>query len=193
MESDKKHYLRMGVTIFASLAAVVAFFFLILRYEGLKAYLDVIHVALQPVVAGIVIAYVLCPVAKFFERRLGRVGWLSRAARSLSVLFTLIFAMGILGLFCALVLPQVVDSIRTLVVDLPEMLEVQLARLGTYLESDSDAAATVMQMITSVETFLMTWIKENLFSTVSNVAGSVLSVGSAIVNFVVFVVMLEMF
>ena len=27
MESDKKHYLRMGVTIFASLAAVVAFFF----------------------------------------------------------------------------------------------------------------------------------------------------------------------
>jgi len=50
------------------------------------------------------------------------------------------------------------------VVDLPEMLEVQLARLGTYLESDSDAAATVMQMITSVETFLMTWIKENLFS-----------------------------
>ena len=62
MESDKKHYLRMGVTIFASLAAVVAFFFLILRYEGLKAYLDVIHVALQPVVAGIVIAYVLCKV-----------------------------------------------------------------------------------------------------------------------------------
>ncbi|MEZ3461768.1 MAG: AI-2E family transporter [Lachnospiraceae bacterium] len=190
MESDKKHYLRMGVTIFASLAAVVAFFFLILRYEGLKAYLDVIHVALQPVVAGIVIAYVLCPVAKFFERRFGRVGWLSRAARSLSVLFTLIFAMGILGLFCALVLPQVVDSIRTLVVDLPEMLEVQLARLGTYLESDSDAAATVMQMITSVETFLMTWIKENLFSTVSNVAGSVLSVGSAIVNFVVSVVVM---
>ena len=188
MKSDKKQYLRMGVTIFVSLAAVVAFFFLLLRYQGLKSYLDVITMALQPVMAGIVIAYVLCPVAKFFERQFCRVKGLARAARLLSVLFTLIFAMGILVLFCALVLPQVVDSIRTLVVDLPGMLEIQLTRLEKYLESDSDAAATAMQMITSVETFLMTWIKENLFSTVSNVAGSVLSVGSAIVNFVVSVV-----
>lgn len=190
MESDKKQYLRIGLTIFASLAAVVAFFFVILRYRGLKAYLDIISMALQPVVVGIVIAYVLCPVAKFLERQFCRGKGRFRAARPLSVLFTLIFAMGILGLFCALVLPQVVESIRSLVVDLPAMLQVQLDRLESYLEADSNAAATVMQMITSVETFLMTWIKENLFATVSNVAVSVLSVGSAIVNFVVSIVVM---
>lgn len=188
MKSNKNQYLRAGLTIFGSLAAVVAFYFVILRYQGLKAYLEIISLALQPVMVGIVIAYVLCPVAKFLERQFRRAKGLSRAARPLSVLFTLIFAMGILGLFCALVLPQVVDSIRSLVVDLPGLLEVQLARMESYLETDSDAAAMVMQMITSVETFLMTWIKENMFSTVSNVAASVLSVGSAIVNFVVSVV-----
>ncbi len=188
MESDKKQYLRIGLTVFLSFAAVVAFFFLILRYQGLKAYLDIISLALQPVVVGTVIAYVLCPVAKFLERQFRRIKGLSRVSRPLSVLFTLVFAMCILGLFCALVLPQVVESIRSLVIDLPAMLEVQLARLERYLEADSNAAATVMQMITSVETFLMTWMKENLFATVSNVAGSVLSVGSAIVNFVVSIV-----
>ena len=161
-----------------------------LRYQGLKAYLDIVSLALQPVMAGVVIAYVLCPVAKFLERQFRRVKGLSRAARPLSVVFTLIFAMGILGLFCALVLPQVVESIRSLVVDLPAMLETQLTRLESYLEADSDAAATAMQMITSVETFLMTWIKENLFATVSNVAVSVLSVGSAVVNFVVSIVVM---
>lgn len=188
MESDKKRYLRMGITIFVSLAAVVAFYFIVLRYQGLKTYLDIVSLALQPVMAGIVIAYVLCPVAKFLERQFRRGKWLARAARPLSVLFTLIFAFGILGLFCALILPQVVDSIRSLVVDLPGMLEVQLTRLESYLEEDSDAASTVMQMIASVETFLMTWIKENLFATVSNVAVSVLSIGSAIVNLVVSIV-----
>ena len=147
-----------------------------------------ISLALQPVMVGIVIAYVLCPVAKFLERQFRRGKRLSRVARPLSVLFTLIFAIGILGLFCALILPQVADSIRSLVVDLPGMLEVQLARLDSYLETDSEAAATVMQMITSVETFLMAWIKENMFETVSNVAVSVLSIGSAIVNLVVSVV-----
>lgn len=178
----------MGVTIFVSLAAVVAFYFIVLRYEGLKYYLDIISLALQPVIVGIVIAYVICPVAKFLERQFRRGKWLSRAARPLAVLFTLLFVIGILGLFCALILPQVVESIRSLVVDLPEMLEVQLARLESYLKEDSDAAEAVMQMITSVETFLMTFIKENLFAAVSNVAGSVLSVGSAIVNLVVSIV-----
>lgn len=188
MKSGKKRYWRIGLTIFVSLAAVVAFYFIILRYQGIKSYLDMISLALQPVMVGIVIAYVLCPVAKFLERQFRRGKRLSRVARSLSVLFTLIFAIGILGLFCALILPQVADSIRSLVVDLPGMLEVQLARLESYLEEDSDAAATVMQMITSVETFLMAWIKENMFETVSNVAVSVLSIGSAIVNLVVSVV-----
>ncbi|MDE5824103.1 MAG: AI-2E family transporter, partial [Lachnospiraceae bacterium] len=188
MKSGKKHYLRIGLTIFVSLAAVVAFYFMVLRYQGLKFYLDIISLALQPVMVGIVIAYVLCPVAKFMERQFRRVKGLSRAARPLSVLFTLIFAMGVLGLFCALILPQVADSIRSLVIDLPGMLEVQLTRLESYLEADSEAAATVMQMIASVETFLMTWIKENMFAAVSNVAVSVLSIGSAIVNFVVSIV-----
>lgn len=188
MEPDKKRYLQMGVTIFVSLATVVAFYFIVLRYEGLKYYLDIISLALQPVIVGIVIAYVICPVAKFLERQFRRGKWLSRAARPLAVLFTLLFVIGILGLFCALILPQVVESIRSLVVDLPEMLEVQLARLESYLKEDSDAAEAVMQMITSVETFLMTFIKENLFAAVSNVAGSVLSVGSAIVNLVVSIV-----
>lgn len=188
MKSGKKRYWRIGLTIFVSLAAVVAFYFIILRYQGIKSYLDMISLALQPVMVGIVIAYVLCPVAKFLERQFRRGKRLSRVARPLSVLFTLIFAIGILGLFCALILPQVADSIRSLVVDLPGMLEVQLARLDSYLETDSEAAATVMQMITSVETFLMAWIKENMFETVSNVAVSVLSIGSAIVNLVVSVV-----
>lgn len=188
MKSGKKRYLRTGLTIFVSLAAVVAFYFIILRYQGIKSYLDMISLALQPVMVGIVIAYVLCPVAKFLERQFHRGKRLSRVARPLSVLFTLIFAIGILGLFCALILPQVADSIRSLVADLPRMLEVQLARLDSYLETDSEAAAAVMQMITSVETFLMAWIKENMFETVSNVAVSVLSIGSAIVNLVVSVV-----
>lgn len=188
MKLDKKQYLRIGITIFASLAAVVAVYFLILRYEGLKAYLDMISLALQPVMVGIVIAYVLCPVAKFLERQCRRVKWLTRAARLISVLLTLVAAVGVLGLFCALILPQVAESIGSLVVDLPRLLEVQLTRLGDYLESDSEAADTVMQMITSVETFLMTWIKENLFSAMSNVAVSVVSIGSAIVNLVVSIV-----
>ncbi len=139
-------------------------------------------------VIGMVFAYLLCPVAKFLERQCRRIKILTPAARLISVLLTILLAFGVLGMFCALILPQLVDSVRSLVEDLPHLLEVQLTRLSTYLESDSEAADTVMQMITSMETSLMSWIKTNLFATVSTVASSVLSIGSALVNLVVSVI-----
>ena len=186
--NQNKDYLKLGVTIFASLAATIIFFFLLFRYQEITAFLNVILSALQPVTVGIVLAYLLCPVAKFFEAQCKRVKWLARIARMLSVLLTLVLAIGVLGLFGALVMPQLVESVSTLVKELPGLLEGQLARLNTYLESDNDVAAAVMQMIESAETSLVDWIKTNLFSTVSTVANSILSIGSALVNMVISIV-----
>lgn len=185
---QNKDYFKLGVTIFVSLAATIAFFFFLFRYQQFTVFLNVIMSALQPVVVGIVLAYLLYPVAVFLEVQCKRIKWLSRIARMLSVLLTLILTIGVLGLFCALVMPQLVESVSSLVRELPGMLENQLARLNTYLESDNDVAAAVMQMIESAETSLVDWIKTNLFSAVSTVANSILSIGSALVNMVISVV-----
>lgn len=187
MDSNDKNYFRLGVTIFASLSATILFFFLLFRYGELKAYLSFILSALRPVLVGIILAYLLCPAAKFLERQFRRVKALVRPARGLSVLLTIVLSFCVLSFFCALILPQLVESVMGLE-ELPGMLELQLTKVSAYLESDSDAAETVMQMITSVETSLMAWMKTNLFATVSTVANSVLSVGSALVNFVVSIV-----
>lgn len=190
MERNKKFYLRLGVTIFASLAATVTFFFFLFRYQEMKAFFAIFLSALQPVLTGMILAYLLCPIAKFMEQQCCRVKYFSRFARLLSVLLTLILAFGVIGLFCASILPQLVESVSSLIRDLPGLLEIQLAKLNTYLESNNNAAVTVIQMIESVETFLASWIRTNLFSTVSTVANSVISVGSALVNLVVSVIVM---
>lgn len=188
MKSEKKQYLRLGITIFASLAATIIFFFLLFRYQEIKTFFAMVLSALQPVIIGIVFAYLLRPIARFLERLFCKIKGISRFARLLSVLFTMILTFSVLGLCCAFVLPQLVESVGSLVKDLPELLEVQLARLSAYLEADDDAAAAVMQMISSVENSLLSWVKTNLFSTVSTVANSVLSIGSALVNVIVSII-----
>lgn len=188
MKPDKSFYIKLGIAVFASLSAVVAFYFLLLRFQEVKVFLKIISSSLQPVMVGIVLAYLLCPVTKFLESLCCKAKLRASMARLISVLLSMVFAFGILCFFCALVLPQLVDSVKGLVVDLPGLLEVQLARLNAYLATDNDAAYTVMQMISSIETSLMTWIKTNLFATVSTVAGSVISIGSALVNLVVSVI-----
>ncbi|MCM1257732.1 MAG: AI-2E family transporter [Roseburia sp.] len=187
MEPEKKQYLKLGITIFVSLSATIIFFFLLYRFQEIKAFFELIISALQPVIVGIVLAYLLRPIARRLED-LFRKADLSRFARLFSVLLTIILTFFVLGLCCAFILPQLVESVGSLVKDLPGLLEIQLGRLSTYLESDEDTAATVMQMIESVETSLLAWVKTNLFSTVSTVANSVLSVGSALVNVVVSIV-----
>lgn len=188
MEPDKKKYLRLGAAIFAGLAAAILFYFFLLRFGEVKGYVSVVLSALQPLFTGIVIAYLLCPIAKFLEKQCSKLRFTARMARPLSVFATILLAIGVLGLFCALMLPQLVDSIAGLVKDLPGLLDAQLARLSVFLKSDNEAAAAVMQIITSVEAFLANWIKTELFSTVSALAGSILSVGSAVVNLCVAVV-----
>ena len=187
MESEKKQYLKLGITIFASLSATIIFFFLLFRFQEIKAFFGVVVSALQPVVVGIALAYLLRPLARRLEEMLRKIK-ISRFARLFSVLLTLILTFCVLGLCCAFILPGLVESVGSLVKDLPGLLEIQLERLSAYLESDDDTAAAVMQMVESVETSLLAWVKTNLFSTVSTVASSVLSVGSVMVNVVVSIV-----
>ncbi len=186
--NQDRNYWKLGITIFVSLSATVCFFFLIFRFGEIRAALGIIRSALQPLFVGIALAYVLCPVEKRLERLLGRAKGLGRFARPISVLLTMIAALAILVLFCALVVPQLVDSISGLVRDLPKLLETQLEKLNRYLKSDNDAAAAVMQMIESSENSLLAWIRTNLLATVSTVATSILSMGSALINTVVSVV-----
>ena len=100
MEPNKKFYWKLGAVIFGSLAAAISFFFLIFGYREIKDFLSLIMSGLRPVLAGVVLAYVLCPIAKFLEQQFDKTTKLVRFSRAFSVLFTMLFAFALLGLFC---------------------------------------------------------------------------------------------
>ncbi len=188
MKQDRDHLFRLGATLFGALAATILFYFLLLRFSAIKGFLDVLVSALQPVILGIVLSYLLLPIAKALERALAKLPGIAKAARLLSALLTIVVAFVVLGAFCALLLPQLVDSVSGLVRDLPELVQTQLGRLSTYLESNDKAASTVLQMITSAENYVVEWIKTNMLSTITSVASRVLSIGSVVINLVVAII-----
>ncbi len=187
MDDKNSHYFKLGITIALGLSAAVVVYFLISRYEGILTGFNIILSALQPVIVGAVLAYLLCPIAKFFERHLGH-GKISRFSRPLSTFLTVLLAFAVIALFCAMVLPQLTESAIGLVMGLPDMVKAQLERLDSYLKADSEAAAVMLEMVESVENFLMDWIKNHLLSTISTLSNSVLSIGSMIINLVVAVI-----
>lgn len=187
MDDKNSHYFKLGITIALGLSAAVVVYFLISRYEGILTGFNIILSALQPVIVGAVLAYLLCPIAKFFERHLGH-GKISRFSRPLSTFLTVLLAFAVIALFCAMVLPQLTESAIGLVMGLPDMVKAQLERLDSYLKADSEAAAVMLEMVESVENFLTDWIKNHFLSTISTLSNSVLSIGSMIINLVVAVI-----
>ncbi len=185
MEQKKPDYMKLGLTIFLSLAASITFFFLLFRLGEIGGFLAVVLSALKPVLIGMVLAYLLCPVAKALERLLKGLG---KFARLVSVLITLILTFVVLGMFCSLVVPSLAQSVSELAAGLPAQLQGHLERLRAYLESDSKAGAAVMQMVESAENFLTGWIRTNMLSTVTSLSSQVMSIGSMLISLVVAVI-----
>lgn len=185
MESKDQNYFKLGAAIFCGLAAAILFFFLLFRIGEIRSFVFDILSALNPVLIGIALAYILKPMAERIE------GWLKKAgrfARPVSVLLVMLLLFALVGMFCAIVLPQLAASVSELVTALPGQLNAQLARLRVYLESDSEAGKAVMEMIESAGNYLTNWIKNDMFSLVSSVSSSVLSIGSMLVSLAVAVV-----
>ena len=185
MEPKKHPYLRLGLTIFASLAAAITFVFLLLRIQEIQNFAYVTMSALRPVILGVAMAYLLFHSAAALEKRMKKLG---KAARPVSVALTMVIALTIISLFFASVLPQLIQSIRGLVISLPGMLQTQLERLGVLLEEHTELADTIMQYVESIETSLVDWIRSNMLSTVSVLSKSVLTVGSVVLDLVIAII-----
>lgn len=179
------------MTNFLSLAAAILLLFALFHIGQIAGAVRMFVSGLQPLWVGIAFAYLLCPVASFFEGKLKKLKKISGIARPLSVVITSLAVLAAFALLCAVLLPQLISSISDLVPKLPGMLETQLARLQKFLVSNNQFAATTADLVESAENMLVTWIKTNLLSTVYNLASSLMSVGSAIVNVILaFIIMI---
>lgn len=173
-----------------ALAAVggLALFMLIFHFHFVKETVINFVSVLQPLWAGILIAYLLTPMAAFFEKQCARIKWLSKGARQISVLLTTVIVLAVIGLLIWVLIPQLWSSVIDLLPRLPDLVEKQFAKLQAFLSTNTSAANYLTQILDSAENSLMTWLKTNLVNTITNLANSVVSVGSALVTIMLTII-----
>ncbi len=99
-------------------AVAVGAVLLYLWHASIAAFFAKCVRVLKPLIYAVVVAYILWPMMRFFEQkvfdRLGRDKPNKRLIRTLSLLLTYIIFILILVLFFSTVIPQIVDSVKTL-------------------------------------------------------------------------------
>ena len=108
MESKRKKQLLIGITVY------VAVFLLILLIANLghfNAWFDRVMLLLRPVLIGVVLAYLLNPFFRLFERKLFYKIQPNALRRGISLTFTYLTLLLIFVVLLLLIIPQLVDSI----------------------------------------------------------------------------------
>ena len=183
MEPNKKRYI-FDLPLFLTLSAVVGVYFLFSHITVLARVGGKAVSALRPLLLGVAAAFILYPSQKAAEGILTRKKP-RKGARTISSILVVLLAVAVVALFVALVIPQLTDSISSLVRTLPEMYNTLVETIDERLPADNELVDALMKALNSIGDTALNWVKTNLFSTVSTFMSTVKDVGSALISIIV--------
>lgn len=195
-KNDKKFF-KWGLTalivIFISILLVVIFTNLPGFFEMVR---DVQRI-LSPLVFGVVIAFLLNPLVKLVDKRLlpllQKTKMKDIAAKRLSrtagVLFALIFAALVLYAFFSMLLPQLYDSITSIVDSAPAYYEKVETWILNVMEDNPTIQTYVNKGFEAAYNFIDNWLRTTFLSDIQKVLStlttSVMAVVKGVTNFII--------
>lgn len=131
--NEFRHYMAAAFAAIIAGIVIISFYFIVKRFDGLKASIDAANRVLLPFVFGLAIAFMMNPIMEFFEKYLLK--WFLPRKKSeetirktrhiirlISSTVAVIVLVGILVLFFSIVTPQIVSSITYILNHINEQL-----------------------------------------------------------------------
>ncbi|MBQ3049881.1 MAG: AI-2E family transporter [Oscillospiraceae bacterium] len=176
---DKK-YLSL---LFVAAGAIVFYVFL-QRFDDFKKFLDSAFSLISPFIWGAVIAYLLNPIAKFFERTIFGKFKKRRAAHTISVLMTFILAIAAVALLMVAIVPQIASSVMILVGNLEGYFALLQKTLNNFIANIpflDEEMVNIDKLVGSWEQIFKT-VTDWIINNIENIIGVSYKVGSGVFN-----------
>ncbi len=195
-----KHYFKLGVTSFLTVAACITFFFILLRWESVSALIDKIIKSAEPIIIGLALAYLLMPVKDFIEKPVRKFllsqkiteDKAKKLARAISITGALIFLFVIIAILIAMFVPALITSIVGLVETMPGYIESFVVWIQETGIGDITFASFVGDFISTATNELETWAKAELLPLaqqyIAQITSGVFSVVKTVLNFIIGII-----
>lgn len=181
-----KRYFYMGLTIV--LAAGVCFILagIIFNLETCLKYLSLLAGVLQPIIYGVVIAYLLNPLTHLVDDRMApllkeKTKWSPKVVGRVSRVCGIVVAFLILTLvgylLVQMVLPQLTESIKTVTMNLPTYYTNAESWLRQIFHDNIQLKGYVDQIVAEVYSQLTVWLREELPAQVQTLVVTAISSG----------------
>lgn len=143
------------VTLLLVLCGCIMFAFALQHFDGLLRFGRKILSALGPVLAGLVIAYLLNPAQTWLEKRMRKLlrpfqkkhpAGTKTAARGISAFLAVLLFVGAVTLLVIATFSQVMDGVETLIRKLPQYMDILANRVEKILADDNRISQYLEQL-----------------------------------------------
>lgn len=195
---DKK-YLYWGLTAFLALAGAILFYYILFHRSNFVGGIDKFITIAMPIIDGFVLAYLFTPILNMIETKLikplctkaglSMTPKVRRRVRAGSILATLAIVLLVVYELFALILPEVVRSVQSIIFQFPIYVNNLSDWALLLLKDNPDLEATVDALINQYSTKVMEYVNTNLLPHINEVLKtvslSVIGVFKALWNLVI--------
>ena len=199
LNDDQKKYFYWGLTIFLSLSLALIVSNLFPKLSLILDFFGAIFSALTPLWIGLIIAYLMNPVVRFFEKKVFLKLFKNKhknVARGISVALSILLMFGFLTGLSVLVIPQLIDTAKSLANNIPTYFDDATNSIKTFMSDHSSlfsekTQADILDNIQNASNTLVDILKNSLptlLSSLGDVLSSLVSVAGVVVDFFVGII-----
>ncbi len=193
-------YLAIGLISLLVIAFSILFFFLIFRYDGVASSWDKLMNILQPIIIGVIFAYLINPIVKWeekyllrlFQKRAKKPEKAKGAARAVSIFGAIVFVLVIIAVLLLMVIPELYQSIERMVVQLPGQVDAFLEWIEHHSITEGKVAKYLEPRLNTFVEYFESWLQTAVLPQAKEMIGSltsgVISAVKVLFNFIVGIV-----
>ena len=194
---DIRPYLAIGLTAILVVMVCIAIFFVVLRFDGLFSGFQEIFQSLQAIIVGLIVAYLLNPIMKWFERFLYKKSRQKseelthkqcQKIRAASVAFAMAVFLTIIVVLIWLIIPQLIVCIEDIVLSMNEKVQNLTEWVDRFLKQDSPLAGPLDTFIADASKYLEEWLRKSVLQQsdfIASITTGVYNVVKAIFNVII--------
>lgn len=177
---------HISVFVFAALAAgilcvVITCYVVLANIGAISGFISGVAKVLSPVIVGLVLAYIIDPLAKLFENKVFVKMKNEKLRRTLSAIIALILVLALLGVFIGTLIPSLISSISMLI----DNADSYYATIEEVAEKINSIGFGLNIDLTSIEKSVNNWLGKlvnNLSDNFSSVLDTTKNIGASLVN-----------
>ena len=202
-------YIKVGVTAFLTIAAAILLFFVLFRFDEISAKWNKLVKAAEPIIFGLIFAYLLMPVKNLIEKyfynilskRIKQEEKVKKLAKNFSVIGSIIFLLVIIAILIAILVPAVISSIAGFIENIQGyiksfMLWFSESRVGSMIfgsESEAEIEKITDPLIEWAKTEFLPQVQSyisKLQGYLFQITSGVVSMFKSILNFIIGIIVM---